>query len=220
MERGELSPSRPEAGPSTPCGEALSPEEAAGAPREEGGPIRLEAPLERERLAPLRAGDRILLSGRILTARDAAHRRLIEGLDRGEGLPFDPRGAAIYYAGPAPARPGRLIGPVGPTTSGRMDATAPALHRLGVAATIGKGRRSEEVVRAIRETGSVYLGATGGAAALLARRVRSVRPVAFEDLGPEAILELTVEDFPLVVLIDVRGNDLYRIGPEEFRRRG
>jgi fumarate hydratase subunit beta len=153
----------------------------------------------------------------VIVARDAAHRRLSDALADGKGLPFDPVGAAIYYAGPAPARPGTLIGPMGPTTSGRMDVFAPELYRMGIRATIGKGRRSPEVFRAIQETRGVYLGATGGAAALLARRVRAVRILAYADLGPEAILELTVAGFPLVVLIDPLGGDLYEIGPRRCR---
>ena len=181
-------------------------------------PLVLIPPLEPEVRRPLRAGDRVLLSGTIFAARDAAHRRMIQALRRGEPLPFDPRGQVIYYAGPAPTPPGAPIGPVGPTTSGRMDPYTPPLLDLGLGGMIGKGRRSPEVVEALRRREGVYFGATGGAAVLLARCVRSSRVVAYEDLGPEAILELRVEGFPLVVVVDALGQDLYESGPREARR--
>ena len=181
-------------------------------------PLVLIPPLEPEVRRPLRAGDRVLLSGTIFAARDAAHRRMIQTLQRGEPLPFDPLGQVIYYAGPAPTPPGAPIGPVGPTTSGRMDPYTPPLLDLGLGGMIGKGRRSPEVVEALRRREGVYFGATGGAAVLLARCVRSSRVVAYEDLGPEAILELRVEGFPLVVVVDALGTDLYETGPREARR--
>ena len=181
-------------------------------------PLVLIPPLEPEVRRPLRAGDRVLLSGTIFAARDAAHRRMIQTLQRGEPLPFDPLGQVIYYAGPAPTPPGAPIGPVGPTTSGRMDPYTPPLLDLGLGGMIGKGRRSPEVVEALRRREGVYFGATGGAAVLLARCVRSSRVVAYEDLGPEAILELRVEGFPLVVVVDALGQDLYESGPREARR--
>ena len=180
--------------------------------------LTLSTPLTREVRKDLRAGDRVLLSGTIYAARDAAHRRMTESLRRGEPLPFDLRDQVVYYAGPAPTPPGRAIGPVGPTTSGRMDPYTPPLLDLGLGGMIGKGRRSPEVVEALRRREGVYFGATGGAAVLLARCVRSSRVVAYEDLGPEAILELRVEGFPLVVVVDALGQDLYETGPREARR--
>lgn len=159
----------------------------------------LQTPLTREDIAALRTGEQVLLSGVIYTARDAAHKRLVEMLDRGELLPFPLEGSAIFYAGPCPAPPGRVIGSVGPTTSGRMDAYSPRLMREAFHVMIGKGQRSQAVLDAIRETGCVYFSAIGGAAALMARCVVDVRPVAFEDLGTEAIVELTVRDLPLIV---------------------
>jgi fumarate hydratase subunit beta len=159
----------------------------------------LRTPLTREDIAALREGERILLSGVVYTARDAAHKRLCELLDAGKPLPFPLKGAAIFYAGPCPAPPGRVIGSVGPTTSGRMDAYAPRLMREGFHVTIGKGSRSPEVISAIHEYGGAYLSAIGGAAAYMARRVEKAEVLAFEDLGPEAVFKLTVKDFPLFV---------------------
>lgn len=173
--------------------------------------IELRAPLREEELRKLRAGDLVSISGDIYTARDAAHRRLIELLDAGKELPLDLDGQIIYYAGPAPARPGQAIGPVGPTTSYRMDAyTLPLLQR-GLKGMIGKGQRSEDVVRGIREYGAPYFGAIGGAAVLLAKCVRSCEVVAYEDLRSEAIHKLSVDGFPAVVVIDTEGNDLYKL---------
>jgi len=182
-------------------------------------PRSIVTPLDEAALSSLRAGDLVLLSGSVHTARDAAHRRMAECLEKRMALPLSLAGQVIYYAGPAPAKPGHVIGPIGPTTSTRMDPYTPLLLAQGLKGMIGKGRRSPEVIRAIREHGAVYLGATGGAAALLARCVRSVRTVAYEDLGPEAIRELLVEDLPLVVVVDSRGTDLYEIGPAAFARR-
>jgi fumarate hydratase subunit beta len=179
---------------------------------------RVVFPCVPEDLRDLRAGDRVLLSGVIYTARDAAHKRMVEILQRGESLPVDLQGQALYYAGPAPARPGKVIGPIGPTTSGRMDPHTPAVLEQGVLGLIGKGRRSPEVRRALVEHGAVYFGATGGAAALLCGSVRRASVVAFEDLATEAIRRLEVEDFPLVVLLDSRGKDLYEEGPARYRR--
>ena len=159
----------------------------------------LRAPLTATGIRSLREGERILLSGVIYTARDAAHKRLCELLDAGKPLPFPLEGSAIFYAGPCPAPPGRVIGSVGPTTSGRMDAYAPRLMREGFHVMIGKGPRSPEVVEAIRRYGCAYLSAIGGAAALTARCVERTELVAFEDLGAEAIAALTVKDLPLIV---------------------
>ncbi|MDR3084803.1 MAG: FumA C-terminus/TtdB family hydratase beta subunit [Christensenellaceae bacterium] len=171
--------------------------------------IQLKLPASREDLAKLRAGDAVLLSGFLYTARDAAHQRLVKLLNDDEPLPFDLRGAAIYYAGPSPAPEGLPIGSCGPTTSARMDAYAPALLRQGHNVMVGKGPRSCEVVAAMKESGSVYFAATGGAGALLAMRVKAVEPVCFEDLGTEAIRKLTVEDFPVIVAIDAEGGGLF-----------
>ncbi|HPJ25733.1 MAG TPA: Fe-S-containing hydro-lyase [Synergistaceae bacterium] len=171
-----------------------------------------------EDLRHLRAGDAVSLSGVIYTARDAAHKRMVELLRRGEPLPVDLRGQALYYAGPAPAKPGRVIGPIGPTTSGRMDPYTPALLEQGVLGLIGKGLRSREVRQALVRYGAVYFGATGGAAALLSGSVRRATVAAFEDLATEAIRRLEVEDFPLVVLLDSQGNDLYEEGPKKYRK--
>jgi fumarate hydratase subunit beta len=181
-------------------------------------PHRLEAPLAHEDIEPLGAGDRVLLNGILYTARDAAHKRLVEALDRGE-MPFDPDGAVIYYVGPSPAAPGRVIGAAGPTTSYRMDPYAPALIERGLRAMIGKGRRSPGVRKAMTENGAVYLGAVGGAGALLSRCIKEVEVVAYEDLGPEAVRRLVVEDFPAVVVNDLADRDLYEEGQQTYSRR-
>lgn len=158
----------------------------------------------------LRAGDRVILSGRIYTARDAAHRRIFELLDAGKEPPFDIAGAAIYYAGPTPARDGMAVGSCGPTTSGRMDAFSPRLIDLGLSAMIGKGRRSDEVCRAIERNGAVYLCAVGGAGALIAKSVKSAKEIAFPDLGCESVKELIVDELPLTVGIDCVGGDMFK----------
>lgn len=173
----------------------------------------LTTPLDASTVRSLRSGDVVFLTGTIYTARDAAHRRLCDALDRGEDAPFDLRGAVIYYVGPSPAPPGHPIGAAGPTTSYRMDSFASRLYGLGLRATIGKGRRNEAVRNALREHGGVYFGATGGAGALLARCIESARVIAYDDLGPEAIRELTVRDFPLLVINDAHGGELY-VTPE------
>lgn len=181
---------------------------------------RLTTPVHRDDLAALEAGDRVLLSGTIYTARDKAHERLCALLSKGEALPVDLAGQAIYYAGPTPAKPGRVIGSIGPTTSGRMDAFASTLLReAGLLAMIGKGPRSAEVIEAMRQTGAVYLVAIGGTGALIANAVKAVEVVCFEDLGTEAIRRLTVEDFPLIVAIDSRGESLFESGPASYAGR-
>jgi len=182
--------------------------------------IRLTLPLDRAAVAKLRAGDLVLLSGPVYTARDAAHKRLVEALDRGEAPPFPLDGQTIYYVGPCPAPPGRPVGSAGPTTSGRMDRYAPKLLRLGLLGMIGKGKRTEEVQQSIVEAGAVYFGATGGAGALIATCVESAEVVAYEDLGTEAVRRMVVKDLPAVVLIDPTGADLYRIGRERWRIDG
>lgn len=177
---------------------------------------RLETPLTKETCAALHAGDTVLLSGVIYTARDAAHARLCALLDEGKPLPIDVNGAAIYYAGPTPARPGEIIGSAGPTTSGRMDAYAPRLLRLGLLGMIGKGARNAAVVEAMQAAGAVYFAAIGGAGALIAQCVTSSEIVCYEDLGSEAIRRLTVRDLPLTVVIDARGENLYETGPRAY----
>lgn len=174
------------------------------------GERKITTPLSEEVICTLRAGDSVLLSGTIYTARDAAHARLVELIRRGERLPFDLHGQVIYYAGPTPAPPGRVIGSIGPTTSGRMDAYTPELLAAGLKGMIGKGERSQNVVDAIARFKAVYFAATGGAGALLARRVVSCEVVAFSDLGCEAIHRLEVMDFPVIVINDCFGRDFYR----------
>jgi fumarate hydratase subunit beta len=169
----------------------------------------LNTPLTDADIEKLRAGDVVLLNGIIYSGRDAAHKKLMELLDAGKPLPFDLKGASIYYVGPSPAPPGRPIGSAGPTTSYRMDAYAPRLHALGLKATIGKGKRSDEVKQAMRDNKAVYFGATGGAGALLSKCITASKIIAFDDLGPEAIREMTVKDFPLLVINDAFGGELY-----------
>lgn len=180
--------------------------------------IRLSLPIVGDDARILRAGDRVLLSGVLYTGRDVAHRRLVELLDRGGALPFDPSGQVIYYVGPCPAAPGRVIGSAGPTTSGRMDAYAPRLLDAGLRGMIGKGPRSRAVIEAMTRNGAVYFAAIGGAGALLARAIKEAEVVAFGELGPEAIYRLRVEDFPVTVAVDSTGTDLYAIGREPYRR--
>jgi len=172
--------------------------------------IRLRTPLTEPHIEELAAGDKVLLSGVIYTARDAAHARLVEMLRRGEPLPFDMAGQVIYYAGPTPAPPGRVIGSIGPTTSGRMDSFTPELLAAGLKGMIGKGERDQAVIDAIVRHKAVYFAATGGAGALLAKRVVSGEVIAFPELGCEAIHRLEVRDFPLIVINDCRGRDFYR----------
>jgi fumarate hydratase subunit beta len=171
--------------------------------------IKINSPFSDETIASLSIGDSVLISGVIYTARDAAHARLLKMIERNEPPPFEFSGAAVYYAGPSPARPGASVGSIGPTTSGRMDAYAPALIALGLKVMIGKGLRSAEVKRAIVERGGVYLAAIGGAAALISRSVLRAEVVAFPDLGTEAIRRLEVAGFPAVVAIDSKGRDIY-----------
>ena len=173
-------------------------------------------PADKAELSKLRAGDKLTVSGTIYTARDAAHKRLTELIASGEELPLDIRGAAIYYAGPTPEKPGQVIGSCGPTTSGRMDAYAPGLLDRGLAVMIGKGDRNAAVIDAIVRNGAVYLAAMGGAGALMGSCVKAARIVCYEDLGCEAIRELKVENMPLTVVSDSQGNDLYKSGPEAY----
>jgi fumarate hydratase subunit beta len=182
-------------------------------------PINLTAPFSTQDVGPLKAGNVVRLSGVLFTARDAAHARMADAIENGEPLPFDPEGQVVYFTGPAPARPGHALGPAGPTTASRMDSYSPLLIERGLKGMVGKGLRSEGVKRAMREHGCVYFGAVEGTAALLARCVTEVELVAYEDLGAEAIRRLVVEDFPVVVVNDLHGGDLYIEGRERWRRR-
>ena len=173
-------------------------------------------PLTKELAKTLKAGDKVYLTGTIYTSRDAGHKRMCEALERGESLPFDPTDATIYYVGPTPAKPGKVIGSAGPTTSGRMDAYAPTMMKVGARGMIGKGARLPEVIEAMKENSGVYFGAIGGAGALLAKCIKKCELIAYEDLGAEALRKLYVEDMPLVVIIDSEGNNLYELGRKEY----
>ncbi len=181
-------------------------------------PVRLTTPLADEVVAALKAGDPVVISGVLYTARDAAHERLHGMLRRGEPLPVDLRGQVIYYCGPTPPRPGRPIGAAGPTTATRMDPYTPAILAQGVKGLIGKGRRGPEVRQALQRFRCVYFAAVEGTAALLGQRVRSADVIAFPDLGPEAIYRFVVEEFPVIVVDDVHGNNLYDIGRRQYAR--
>jgi len=174
--------------------------------------ISVKAPLSREDARKLKSGDSCLLSGVIYTARDAAHKRLCELVEQGKELPLDLKDSVIYFVGPTPARPGEVIGSAGPTTSYRMDAYSPTLIALGQSGMIGKGKRSPEVIAAMKEHGAVYFGAIGGCGALLSQCIKKSEIIAYEDLGAEALRRLEVEDFPVVVIIDSQGNNLYETG--------
>ncbi|SHJ77639.1 fumarate hydratase subunit beta [Clostridium cavendishii DSM 21758] len=180
---------------------------------------KLQTPLTMEKVKGLKAGDTILLSGTIYTARDAAHKRLVELLDEGKELPLNLENQIIYYVGPTPAKPGKIIGSAGPTTSYRMDSYAPRLLDLGLKGMIGKGYRGEEVVNSMIKNGAIYFGAIGGVGALIAKSIEKSEIIAYEDLGAEAIRKLNVKDFPLIVIIDSEGNDLYKIGQQKYRDR-
>ena len=177
---------------------------------------RLQTPLSPADLAPLKAGDTVLLSGVVYTARDAAHGRMMQLLDEGKPLPFDLKGAAVYYVGPTPERPGCAIGAAGPTTSGRMDSYTPRLLDLGLACMIGKGKRNQAVKDSVVKNGAVYLAAIGGAGALMAGSIESCEIIAWPDLGCEAVRRLVVRDMPLTVLLDAHGGDLYQSGPAAY----
>jgi len=179
-------------------------------------PMRITTPLSDAAVAALRAGMAVLLSGVVYTARDAAHKRLCDLIAKGEPLPLDLQGQAIYYVGPTPAPPGHVIGSAGPTTSYRMDPFTPPLLKMGLKATIGKGKRAPEVIEAMRTYKAVYLAPVGGAGALLSKRIKSSEVLAYEDLGPEAIRRLEVEDFPAIVVNDIYGNDFYRQGVTQY----
>ncbi len=178
--------------------------------------IRVTTPLSREDVKKLRSGDSVLLSGVIYTARDAAHKRLCELVEQGKELPLDIKDSVIYFVGPTPARPGQVIGSAGPTTSYRMDAYSPTLISLGQTGMIGKGKRSDQVIAAMKEHGAVYFGAIGGCGALLSKCIKKAEVIAYEDLGAEAIRRLEVEYFPVVVIIDSQGNNLYETGKAAY----
>ena len=189
--------------------------------------IRIETPLTEEKARALKSGDSVLLSGTVYTARDAAHKRIVEAMEAGKPLPFDPENAVVYYVGPTPAKPGQAIGSAGPTTSYRMDAYSPALIARGQRGMIGKGKAAcagvtfqragdDAVVEAMKQHGAVYFGAIGGAGALLSKCVRTAEVIAYDDLGAEAVRRLTVEDLPLTVVIDSEGNNLYETGREAY----
>ncbi len=176
----------------------------------------IHTPASSKQLAALRAGDRVLLSGTVYTARDAAHKRLTELLDSSGALPFSIENCAIYYVGPTPEKPGEIIGSAGPTTSGRMDAYSPRLLDKGETIMIGKGNRSAAVISAMKRSGAVYLAAMGGAGALMAGCVKASKIICWEDLGCEAVRELLVEDMPLTVAIDSQGGNIYELGPAAY----
>ncbi|NRG43687.1 Fe-S-containing hydro-lyase [Bacillus sp. CRN 9] len=179
-------------------------------------PKKLTIPMDHQALTLLRAGERVLLSGTIYTARDAAHKRMSESIEKGEALPFSINHQFIYYVGPTPPGPGRIIGSAGPTTSGRMDKYTPSLLERGLKGMIGKGYRNQEVKNSIVKNQAVYLAAIGGTGALISRTIQSMEVIAYEDLGPEAIYKLTVKDFPATVIIDSTGEDWYEIGKTIF----
>lgn len=178
----------------------------------------LTMPLTPEKVKQLRVGDSVLISGIIYTARDAAHKKMTEALVQGEDLPFDVRDQVIFFVGPTPAKPGQVIGSAGPTTSGRMDAYSPQLIALGLTGMIGKGLRQPEVIEAMKQYGAVYFGAIGGAGALIAKRILTAEVIAYPELGPEAVHRLEVKDFPVIVLIDSQGNNLYETGKAQYQR--
>ena len=178
--------------------------------------IRVTTPMSREQARALKSGDSVLLSGVIYTARDAAHKRLCELVEQGKELPLDVKDSVIYFVGPTPARPGEAIGSAGPTTAYRMDAYSPTMIEQGQTGMIGKGKRNEEVIAAMKKHGAVYFGAIGGCGALLSKCIKKAEVIAYDDLGAEAIRRLEVEDFPVIVIIDSEGNNLYETGRKAY----
>ena len=178
--------------------------------------IKIETPFSKEKALALKSGDRVLISGTIYTARDAAHARLVDAIAAGEDLPFDLHDAIVYYVGPTPAKPGQVIGSAGPTTSYRMDAYAPLLLQHGLRGMLGKGKRNQAVIDAMKAHGGIYFGAIGGAAALLSKCIIASEIICYEDLGAEAIRKLTVKDFPATVVIDSKGNSLFDTGVQAY----
>ncbi len=179
---------------------------------------KIKLPLTEEIIKGLKSGDSVLLSGVLYVARDAAHKRIIEAMEQGKPLPFDIRGQTIYYMGPAPAPPGRPIGSAGPTTSSRMDSYAPRLIAGGLKGMIGKGVRSAEVKDAVKNHKAIYLAAIGGTGALISKSMIKSETIAYDDLGPEAVLRLEVKDFPAIVIYDIYGGDLYMEGKAKYRK--
>ncbi|HUW94568.1 MAG TPA: Fe-S-containing hydro-lyase [Anaerolineae bacterium] len=180
--------------------------------------MRITTPLTDEVVEQLHSGDRVTISGTIFVARDAAHKRMIEALERGDSLPFDPRGQIVYYMAPSPAKPGKPIGSAGPTTAYRMDPYAPRLLEAGIRGMIGKGNRSSAVREAMQKHKAIYLAAIGGAAALIARSIKESQVIAYDDLGAEAVLQLTVQDFPAIVVNDIYGGDAYEEGRKRYQQ--
>ena len=180
--------------------------------------IRIQTPLTEEQSRKLKAGDSVLITGIIYSARDAAHKVMTEALARGEKLPIDWHDQIVYYLGPTPAKPGDPIGSCGPTTSGRMDAYTPTMLDQGIKGMIGKGSRKPEVIASMKKNGATYFAAVGGAAALIAKSVKKYEVIAYPELGPEALAALTVEDFPAIVVIDSEGNNFYEIGQKPYRQ--
>ena len=178
---------------------------------------KINAPLTEDVIKDLKSGDLVEITGFIYTARDAAHKRLVELINQGLSLPFEIAGAIIYYVGPTPAKPGKVIGSAGPTTSYRMDSYAPKLLEIGLKGMVGKGKRSQEVREAIKKFKGIYFASTGGAAALLAKHIKSAEIIAYEDLGPEAVRKLYVENFPAIVINDIYGGDLYEAGIKKYK---
>lgn len=178
---------------------------------------KITTPLTDEVVTSLKAGDNVLISGDIYTSRDAAHKRFISCINEGKELPIDFKGKVIYYVGPAPAKPGYVCGSAGPTTSGRMDSNTPPLLDRGLKGMIGKGLRSPAVIDSMNKNKAVYFAATGGAAALIAKSIKKVEMIAYEDLGPESLRKMVVEDFPVTVVIDSEGNNLYETGPAKYK---
>jgi fumarate hydratase subunit beta len=179
--------------------------------------INIKTPLDEDIVSKLKAGDQVFITGVIYTARDAAHKRMVEALDKGEKLPFDLTNQTVYYMGPSPAKPGQAIGSAGPTTSGRMDSYAPRLMAVGLKGMIGKGNRSQAVKDAIKKYGAVYFAAIGGAGALISKSIKKAEVIAYEDLGAEAIRRLEVENFPATVINDIHGGDLYEQGKAKYQ---
>jgi len=179
--------------------------------------INIKTPLDEETISKLKAGDQVFITGTIYSARDSAHKRLVEALDKGEKLPFDLTNQTVYYMGPSPAKPGQVIGSAGPTTSGRMDSYAPRLMAAGLKGMIGKGNRSQAVKDAIKKYKAVYFAAIGGAGALISKSIKKAEVIAYEDLGAEAIRRLEVENFPVTVINDIYGGDLYEQGKAKYQ---
>lgn len=178
--------------------------------------IQVQTPFTKQDVAKLKVGDKVLISGVIYTARDAAHKKMVEALNQGEKLPFDLKDQIIYFVGPTPPKPGQVIGSAGPTTSGRMDAYSPILIEKGLKGMIGKGLRSAEVIEAMQIHGATYFGAIGGLGALLAKKITSAEVIAYPELGAEAVRRLEVKDFPVIVVIDSEGNNLYESGKAQY----